>query len=126
MQLSEISSLRNPRCYAPVNAQIVDRQLVGYSDSREKAYCDDVYVRSINTAGGVHISLALAKTRVAPLNKVTLPRLELCGAHLLAQLMKHLQGILSIPTCNLHTSTDTTIVLYWIHGSSQRLESECQ
>ena len=97
MQLSEISSLRNPRCYAPVNAQIVDRQLVGFSDSREKAYCDVVYVRSINTAGSIHISLALAKTRVAPLKKVTLPRLEICRAYLLAQFIKHLQGILSIP-----------------------------
>ena len=81
-----------------------------------------MYVRSIDTAGGVHISLALAKTRVAPLKKVTLPRLELCGAHLLAQLMKH-QGILSIPTCYLHAFTDSTIVLYWIHGSSQRLKT---
>ena len=104
MQLSEISALRIPRCYAPVNVQIVDRQLIGFSDASEKAYCGDVYIRSIDTAGCVYLSLALAKTRVAPLKKVTLPRLELCGAHLLAQLMKHLQGILSIPTCNLYAS----------------------
>lgn len=123
MQLSEISALRIPRCYAPVNVQIVDRQLIGFSDASEKAYCGVVYVRSIDTAGGIHISLALAKTRVAPLKKVTLPRLELCGAHLLAQLMKHLQGILSIPTCNLYAFTDSTIVLYWIHGSSQRFKT---
>ena len=123
MQLPEISALRIPRCYAPVSVQIVDRQLVGFSDANERAYCGVVYVRSIDTTGGVHISLALAKTRVAPLKKVTLPRLELCGAHLLAQLMKHLQGILSIPTCNLHAFTDSTIVLYWIHGSSQRLKT---
>ena len=102
MQLSEISALRIPRCYAPVSVQIVDRQLIGFADASERAYCGVVYVRSINTASGVHISLALAKTRVAPLKKVTLPRLELCRAHLIAQLMKHLQGILSIPTCNLH------------------------
>ena len=123
MQLSEISALRIPRCYAPVSVQIVDRHLVGFSDASERAYCGVVYVRSIDTAGGVHISIALAKTRVTPLKKVTLPRLELCGAHLLAQLMKHLQGILSIPTCNLHAFTDSTIVLYWIHGSSQRLKT---
>ena len=36
-----------------------------------------------------------------------------------AQLMKHLQGILSVRTCNLHALTDGTIVFYWIHGSSQ-------
>jgi len=93
MQLSEISAPRIPRCYAPVNVQTVDRQLIGFSDPSEKAYCGVVYV-SIDTAVGVYISLTLAKARVAPLKKVTLPRLELCGAHLRAQLMKHLQGIL--------------------------------
>ena len=122
MQLSEISDLHIPRCYAPVSVQIVDRQLIGFSEASERVYYGVVYVRSIDTCGGVHISLALAKTRVAPLKKVTSPRLELCVAHLLAQLMKHLQGILSIPTCNLHAFTDSTIVLYWTHGSSQRLK----
>lgn len=37
--------------------------------------------------------------------------------------MKHLQGILSIRTCNLHAFTDGTIVFYWIHGSSQRFKT---
>ncbi|KAK2565611.1 hypothetical protein P5673_010739 [Acropora cervicornis] len=123
MQLSKICTLRIPRCYAPVNVQIVDRQLSSFSDASERAYCGVVYVRSINKAGGVHISLALDKTRVALLKKVTLSRLELCRAHLLVQLMKHLQGILSIPTCNLHAFTDSTFVLSWIHGSSQRFKT---
>ena len=123
MQLSKICTLRIPRCYAPVNVQIVDRQLSSFSDASERAYCGVVYVRSINKAGGVHISLALDKTRVALLKKVTLSHLELCRAHLLVQLMKHLQGILSIPTCNLHAFTDSTFVLSWIHGSSQRFKT---
>ena len=120
MQLSEISALHIPRCSAPVNVQIVDRQLIScFSDASEKANCGVVYTTSTDTAGSVDLSLALGKTRVAALKKVTLPCLELCGAHLLAQLMKHLQGILSIRTYKLHALTDGTIVFYWIHGGSQ-------
>ena len=63
-QLPELSSLRVPRCYAPINCQIVSRQLVGFSDASEKAYSAVVYVRSVDTAGGVHIALAEAKTKV--------------------------------------------------------------
>ena len=113
-QLPELSSLRIPRCYAPINCQIVDRQLIGFSDASERAYSAMVYLRSVDTAGGVHISLVEAKTKVAPIKKVSLPRLELCGAHLLARLVKHLKAILEIPTKDINAFTDSTIVLYCI------------
>ena len=121
--LCQISCLRIPRCYTPVDSQIVDQQLIGFSDASEKAYCGVVYLRSTDIIGGVHTSLVMAKTRVAPIKKVSLPRLELCGALLLAQLMKHLQEVLAIPTWNLYAFTDSTIVLYWIYGTSQRFKT---
>ena len=103
-----------------MNCQIVSRQLFGFSVASEKAYSAVVYVRSVETAGGVHIALAEAKTKVAPLKKASLPRLELCGAHLLARLLKHLKTVRNIPTKDIYAFTDSTIVLYWIYGTSQR------
>ena len=81
-----------------------------------------MYFRSLDTHGGVYNFLVIAKTRVAPIKKVTFPRLELCEDHLLSLIMKHLQEILAIPTCNLPAFTDSTIVLYWIYGRSQRFK----
>ncbi|KAK3738818.1 hypothetical protein QZH41_000397 [Actinostola sp. cb2023] len=106
--LSQISSLRIPRCYAPLHANIVSTQLIGFCGASERAYCGIVYLRSVDTAGGVHLSIVIAKTKFAPLKKVSFPRLELCGAQLLAQLLKYSQDV-----------TDSTIVLYWISKGSQ-------
>ena len=113
--LCELSNLRIPRCYTPIHCQIVDQHLVGFSDA--------LTLRSTDTTGEVHISLVMAKTRVAPIKKVLLPRLELCGALLLAQIMSHLQEVLSIPTLNSYAFTDSSIVLYWIYGTSQRFKT---
>ena len=67
--LSQISSLRIPRCYAPLHTNIVSTQLIGFCDASERAYCGIVYLRSVDTAGGVHLSIVIAKTKVAPLKK---------------------------------------------------------
>ena len=77
MQLPEISNIGIPHCYSSVDSKIFDRQLIGFSDATERAYCGVVYLRSLDTAGGVHTSLVMSKTRVPPLKKVSLPRLEL-------------------------------------------------
>lgn len=105
--LVKLSNLRIPRCYTPIHCQIVDQQLIGFSDASEKAYCGVMYLRSTDTTGQVHVSLVMAKTRVAPIKKVSLP-----------QMMRHFQEILSIPLLNLHAFTDSFIVLYWIYGTS--------
>lgn len=62
-------------------------ELHGFCDASQKSYSGVVYARIIT---GEHISVVLvsAKTRLVPISKkVTIPRLELCGALLLAQLM---------------------------------------
>ena len=63
------------------------------------------------------VALVVAKTRVAPLKRLTIPRLELCGASVLSKLLTYV--CLSL---NIHTFTwsDSNIVLHWLDGNSKR------
>ena len=63
-----------------------------------------------------------AKTRVAPLNKLTIPRLELCGALFMARLLKATAVDLEIPDSNFYSWTDSTIVLAWLKSTPSHLK----
>lgn len=99
------------RCYYPKEASIISTQLHGFSDALEKAYLGIVYLRMENTNGVVYTSLVTSKTRVAPIKRITIPRLELNGALILAQLLSHCKNVLDMPSSSVHAWTDFTIVL---------------
>ena len=65
----------------------------------------------------------MAKTRVAPIKRLTIPRLELGGAHLLSQLLLHCQVILNLPSEDIFAWTDSTIDLNWLFGNPRRFKT---
>lgn len=89
-------------------------ELHGFCDASERAYAATLYLRVVHSNNNVDTFLISAKTRVAPIKKVSLPRLELCGAVLLSTLTSSV--IASLPSDNLsrHYWTDSTIVLAWL------------
>ena len=103
--------------------QIVSTQLHGFSDASESAYAGVVYLRMIDSDGNVHISLVASKTKVAPLKRLTIPRLELCGAHLLTKLLEHIRLTLKIPIEDVYAWTDSTIVINWLDGNPRRFKT---
>ena len=65
-----------------------------------------------------HSSLAIARTRVAPLKTKTLPRLELMAAVVAARLAMFVVSSLSPinEDISIHLWSDSQIVLYWLHS----------
>lgn len=96
-------------------------QIHGFCDASEKAYCAAVYMRT-EGAGMLSSNLLVAKTRVAPIKRVTIPKLELCGAVLLTNLLKVLLETVSYDF-DLHLWTDSSIVLGWLQKPPQSLKT---
>ncbi len=75
-ELGYVAERHIPRCYFPKNVTIAYRQLHGFCDASELAYAGVVYFRLMDTAGSIHTSLVIAKTKVAPIKRLTIPRSE--------------------------------------------------
>ena len=89
-------------------------ELHGFSDASQSAYSAVVYIKS--TCGTASASnLIMCKNRVAPQKKLTIPRLELMGALLLARLMAVIVAFLKhLKISSIVYYSDSQNVLYWI------------
>ena len=121
--LPSVSDIKISRHLPLVTA--VNIQLHGFCDASQTGYGCCVYLRCVQADHSVTIQLLIAKSRVAPLKQISLPRLELCGAHLLSKLMKYCFDKLSQTfTIDLIGAwCDSTIVLSWIQTPSYRLKT---
>ncbi|XP_052901615.1 uncharacterized protein LOC128309298 [Anopheles moucheti] len=92
-------------------------QLHTFCDASEAAYGACIYVRCEGAQGRVHITLLASKSRVAPLKRVTLPRLELCAAVLGAHLYDRVKKAMGLTAAESYFWSDSTVTLKWIGGS---------
>jgi len=100
-----------------------DIQIHGFCDASSTGYGACLYVRLKEDHDVTMVRLLCAKSRVAPLKSVTLPRLEFCGALLLARLQREASNILNINPSKIVFWSDSTIVLHWLRTSPHLLKT---
>lgn len=90
-----------------------------FADACEYAFGTCAYLRWGKENGSFEIRFVAAKSRVAPLKKLTIPRLELQAALLAARLSKTIQKESRLKFKEIVYFTDSTIVLAWIQSTSR-------
>lgn len=118
--LQNLALLHIPRKYFCSSISSFD--IVGFCDASNSAYGAVVYLRVYNQSK-INSVLVCAKTRVAPLKQLTIPRLELLGAVLLAKLLARVCKILKYDICKASVFCDSTIVLAWLKGPSSKYQA---
>lgn len=98
-------------------------QIHAFCDASEKAYGIAIYVRVVDDNGVTFCSLLSSKSRVAPIKQISIPRLELLAAVMLADQLE-----IILKTCEFNTSSvtlwsDSLIVLYWIKNQTNELKT---
>ena len=107
---------------SPPSAVIYSQTLHVYCDASCKAYGGVVYIRMVVQDTTIQIHLLTSKSKLAPLKKLTIPRLELCGAQLLFKLLKQVASDLNLTMEFVYVWTDSSVVLGWLKTSLARLK----
>ncbi|GFU86378.1 integrase catalytic domain-containing protein [Trichonephila clavipes] len=119
-ELPHLRNLKIPRLVLDSTLLEDDVKLHSFCDASKKAYGAAIYLRT-NSRNGISVKLVTSKSRVAPLNCVTLPRLELLGALVAARLASKVKKIVNLKrSCLQYHWTDSKIVLFWIKGNKTR------
>ena len=119
-ELPLLSSIQVPRYYFSEESPLTI-QLHGFCDASQRAYAAVIYIRATYASLPPSCQLVVAKSRVAPLKVLTIPRLELSGAVLLAELMHSTMTTLDVDVKDVTCWSDSTIVLCWLRSGSRHL-----
>lgn len=116
--LTCLARLSIPRWFNTTSCSTIE--LHGFSDASQFAMAAVIYMVVLTPSRGAKTPFICSKTKVAPLKRLTIPRLELTAALLLAKLMKHVHATFKMDIRRIHLWTDSQVTLTWIKTHSSR------
>ncbi|XP_044757729.1 uncharacterized protein LOC123315893 [Coccinella septempunctata] len=116
-EMCHLTGIAIPRLI--ISAKMRSCQLHGFCDASNVGYAAVAYVRVVDELGHIATHLLCAKSRVAPLKRVSIPRLELCAALLLAELLDRVQVVFGTKLVfdKVFAYSDSNVALSWIRSS---------
>lgn len=114
-----LEKIKIPRWLGTLSFTRDKLELHVFCDASERAYSTTIFLRVV----GEHSSqatLLMAKTKVAPVKTLSIPRLELCGALLAAKLAIQLQKSLKLVNNPIFAYCDSQVALAWIRSHASK------
>ena len=118
-ELPMLSKIRVPRCLQ--SREATSATLHVFVDASQSTYGAVVYMKSEHKKGNA-LSFVASKTKVAPLQSLSIPRLELMVAVLGKRLDLSIAEVLNIDREFITFWTDSTSVLWWVKGYSRQFK----
>ncbi|XP_062557391.1 uncharacterized protein LOC134222264 [Armigeres subalbatus] len=117
-----VNEVRVPRCYFDkASADIYDTlDAHVFVDASEAAYSALIYFRVIGSEGVAECALVSAKTKVAPLKYVSIPRLELMAAVLGVRLLAFVRENHTVKINRCIYWSDSEVTLAWIRSEHRK------
>ncbi|XP_067017327.1 uncharacterized protein [Acropora muricata] len=113
--LRGLAAVKIPRCLRS-SEPVKSKRIVTFVDASQQAYGAAVYMRCEYHNAAITSRLIAAKSKVAPLTPMTVPRLELMGAILGLRLTQSFLTVLEAPMQSVTFYSDSTDVLWWVRG----------
>ncbi|XP_059097362.1 uncharacterized protein LOC131891740 [Tigriopus californicus] len=119
--LSSLDSYQIPRWYGS-EVSNTPAQLLIFCDGSETGYGAVAYLITPSLNGNFQSSLVMAKSRLAPLKKISIPRLELTAAKLGLSLMVTIQREIPLITRMCYLWSDSETVLKYLKNEKTRFQ----
>ena len=118
--MSHLPEIHFQRCIIPAGFADAVAELNHFCDGSQVGFGACSYTRFVSPSGKIHVASVTAKSRLAPLKQVSIPRLELSAAVLSVELETLLRRELDVHLIGSTFWTDSEIVRSYIHNESKR------